>query len=160
MMPRSVSVASYTLMQSNIMYSYFCLSDEEDWNDIIITCNSLAAKWQQISGFIGLSIKTIQTIRQSYPNDSIACLNEALMQWILQEYNAKKHGLPSWKTLLKAISRVDEPLFERLAKEHPALGRYVVRSHNRLCGLQLLFGKMCLSCYMYGMIHRMFVVCL
>ena len=33
--------------------------------------------------------------------------------------------MPSWKTLLKAVSKVDQSLFEKLAKEHQTLGMYV-----------------------------------
>ena len=51
------------------------------------------------------------------------------MQWILQKYNTEKHGLPSWKSLLKTISRVDEPMFEKLAKEHQVKCMYCV-SYN------------------------------
>ena len=40
------------------------------------------------------------------------------MQWILQEYNTEKYGSPSWKSLLKAVSKVDDILFDRLANEH------------------------------------------
>lgn len=100
------------------------LSDEDDWNMVIITCSSLAAKWQQLSGFLGLSIRTIKGIRESYPNDNTASLNEALMKWVLQEYRTERHGLPSWKTLLKAIARVEHTMFEKLAGEHQLLGMY------------------------------------
>ena len=98
------------------------ISDDEGWNDIIVACSSLAVKWQQLSGFLGLSIKTIRAIRGTFPSDNDGSLNEALMQWILQEYNTEKFSLPSWKSLLKAISRVDQPLFEKLAKEHQVKG--------------------------------------
>ena len=64
---------------------------------------------------MGLSFKTIHAIKDSNPEDS---WNEALMKWILQDYNTEKHDLPSWKSLLKAVSRVDPRLFEKLAKEH------------------------------------------
>ena len=98
------------------------ISDDEGWNDIIVACSSLAAKWQQLSGFLGLSIKTICAIKGNFPSDNDGSLNEALMQWILQEYNTEKFSRPSWKSLLKAISRVDQPLFEKLAKEHQVKG--------------------------------------
>ena len=111
----------YTVVERWSLFK-FVLSDEDDWNDIIIACSSLAPKWQQLSGFLGLSIKTIRAIRESYPNDSAASWNEALMQWVLQEYNTEKYGSPSWKSLLKAISRVDETLFDKLAKEHQLRG--------------------------------------
>ena len=97
------------------------LSDEESWNDVIIACSPLAAKWKQLSGFMGLSFKTIRTIKDN--NDDNECSwNEALMQWILRDYNTEKYGLPSWKSLLKTVSRVDQPLFEKLAREHQAKG--------------------------------------
>ena len=88
---------------------------------MIIACSSLATKWQQLSGFLGLPFKTICTIKESNSNDSDVSWNEALMQWILQDYNTKKHGFPSWRTLLKAIGRVDQPLFEKLAKENQSM---------------------------------------
>ena len=101
------------------------ISGEDDWNDVIIACSSLAAKWQKLSGFLGLSFKTIRAIKGNNPNDSDASWSEAVMQWILQDYNTEKYGFPSWKTLLKAVGEVDEPLFEKLAEKHK--GMYAVR---------------------------------
>jgi hypothetical protein len=75
---------------------------------------------------MGLSFKTIHTIKDNNPDDSEDSWNEALMQWILQDYNTEKYGLPSWKSLLKTVSRVDQPLFEILAKEHQVKGIYSV----------------------------------
>ena len=97
------------------------LSDEESWNDVIIACSPLAAKWKQLSGFMGLSFKTIRTIKENN-DDNEGSWNEALMQWILRDYNTEKYGLPSWKSLLKTVSRVDQSLFEELAREHQAKG--------------------------------------
>ena len=118
MTPSLVSV--YCVFTHVKQYIIF-FSDEDDWNDVIFACSSLAAKWQQLSGFLGLPFKTIRTIKESNSNDSDASWNEALMQWILQDYNTKKHGLPSWKSLLKVVARVDEPLFEKLAEEHKGM---------------------------------------
>ena len=101
-------------------------SDEENWNDVIIACTSLAPKWQHLSGLLGLPIKAIHAISESYPNDSENSWSKALMQWILQQYNTEKYGSPSWKLLLKAVSRVDETLFDRLAKEHQLEGKYII----------------------------------
>ena len=71
---------------------------------------------------MGLSPKTVRAIDMKNPNDSETSWKEALMHWILQKYDTEKHGLPSWKILLKAVSRMDEPLFEKLAKEHQTSG--------------------------------------
>ena len=96
------------------------ISGEEDLNDVTITCSSLAAQWQQLCTFLGLSFKTISTIKENNSDDSAASWNDALKQWIL----IQKHSFPSWKTLLTAVSRVDQPLFEKLAKEHQLKGTY------------------------------------
>ena len=85
---------------------------------IVLKCNSLTAKWEQLSAFLGLPSSLINTIRASHPSDLSCCWNEALSQWIQQNYNTEKFGKPSWKTLLGAIAHVDRRLFEKLASEH------------------------------------------
>jgi hypothetical protein len=75
---------------------------------------------------MGLSFKTICTIKDNNPDDSEGSWNEALMKWILRDYNTEKYGLPSWKSLLQTVSRVDQPLFEKLAKEHQVKGTYIM----------------------------------
>ena len=101
---------------------------EDDWNDVVIACSSLSAKWQQLCGHMGLTLRAVRTIKQTNQNDSAASWNDAITQWILQEYNTEKYGCPSWKSLLKAIGKVDKPLFEKLTKEHQGMLWY-----NKLC---------------------------
>ena len=118
-------IFSYKAM--NVRYYYYCfllnfVSDEDNWNDIAIACSSLAAIWRQLCISLGLSFKTICTIKDNNPDDSEGSLNEAFMQWILQNYNTEKHSLPSWKSLLRTVSKVDQPLFETLAKKHQVQG--------------------------------------
>ena len=90
----------------------------DDWNIVIEECSSLAAKWEQVSGFLGLPHSRIASIRGDHPNDNTGCWNDALLFWITQKYNTAKFGKPSWKTLLKAISKVDKLEFKGLAAEH------------------------------------------
>ena len=125
---KSIATYFHSEREKNLNVLYCILSDEESWNDVIIACSPLAAKWKQLSGFMGLSYKTICTIDNN-PDDSEGSWNEALMQWILQKYNTEKYGLPSWKSLLKTVSRVDQLLFEKLAKEHQAKGECTA-THN------------------------------
>ena len=94
-------------------------AEDDDWNVITFKCKSLAAKWEQLSAFLGLPSALIDQIRHNHPNDSSGCWNEALSQWIKQNYSTEKFGKPSWKTLLcQAIEYVDRRLFEKLASEH------------------------------------------
>ena len=114
------------LMWSTEFYSSSILSDEDDWNDVIIACSSLAPMWQHLSGLLGLPIKTIRTISESYPNDSATSWSQALMQWILQKYNTEKYGSPSWRSLLRAIGMVDKALFNKLAQAHQPRGKCIL----------------------------------
>ena len=85
---------------------------------MIDECSSLAAKWEQLSGFLGLRPSLIASIKGNHPNDNIACWNDALLQWIKQNYKTQRFNMPSWKSLLKAIARVDKLQFKKLATEH------------------------------------------
>ena len=44
--------------------------------------------------------------------------SQALNQWIRQNYKAEMFGVPSWRTLLKAIAEVDKRKFKKLAEDH------------------------------------------
>ena len=93
-------------------------TEEDDWNVVIDECASLASKWQQLSAFLGLKISLIDSIKNDYPGDGLGCWNEALKQWITQNYNTEKFGKPSWRTLLKAVAKVDKLQFKKLASVH------------------------------------------
>ena len=86
---------------------------------MIAECRSVAADWEQLSGYLGLLMSQIDTIKEDFSNNSVGCWNEALKQWIRQNYNTSKFQLPCWKMLLKAIAQVDKLLFKKLAEKHP-----------------------------------------
>ena len=110
---------------------YFFITEQEDWNVVIRECASLAARWKHLSGFLGLPSTVIDQIQCDHPNDSSSCWNEALNQWIKQNYNTGKFGKPSWKTLLGAIEHVDRCLFKKLASEHKNHGSSSVASEHQ-----------------------------
>ena len=94
-------------------------SVEDDWNTIIKECSSLAADWEHLSGFLGLTISRIAVIKATPPFTSVGWWNEALKQWIQQNYNTGRYGLPSWRTLLEGVARINMSLFKELAAKHP-----------------------------------------
>ena len=110
---------------------------KDDWNKVVIACSQVADKWKKLCTSLGLSFETIQTIKHDNANDSEDCWSEALMRWIQQQYNIAMFSIPSWKSLLRTISRVDQPLFEKLAKEHQVKSMLVHLStilyHKPLC---------------------------
>ena len=97
-------------------------SGEEHWNIVIIECNSLSSMWEKLSGYLGLSFVVIDRIKKDKDGDSTACWNEALKQWILQNYNTSMFGQPSWRSLLKCVRLVDQRLCKELAARHQIQG--------------------------------------
>ena len=94
-------------------------TEEDDWNIVFVECGSLAAKWEQLSACLGLAKADIDRIRESRPRDIAGCWSEALNQWIKQNYSTQRFGLPSWRSLLKAVATVDRHLCKELAAKHP-----------------------------------------
>jgi hypothetical protein len=113
---------SIVCVSSTITIFMLCaISEEDDWNDVVRECSSLAAKWEQLSALIGLRIGTIDAIKENLPNNAAGCWNEALKQWIKQNYRTARYGYPSWRALLEAIARVDKLLFKNLADKHQGM---------------------------------------
>ena len=92
----------------------------------------MSAKWEIVGGFLGLSISVIDNIKATAPVTTVGCWHEALKNWIKQNYNTGKHALPSWRSLLAAVARVDRLLFKKLAAAHPGEKGYTK-------GVQMLF---------------------
>ena len=107
----------------------------KDWNTVIMECHSLAAKWEQLSGYIGLSSDLIAFIKRNHPNDMSLCWNEALDHWIKQKYEIENVGKPSWRTLLKAIAMVNKRLFTKIAAGHQGTAKSLSKLfYNELWG--------------------------
>ena len=87
---------------------------------MLVECGSLATKWEQLSACLGLAKANIDSIRENRPRDIAGCWSEALSQWIKQNYSTQRFGLPSWRSLLKAMAVVDKRLVKELATKHPS----------------------------------------
>ena len=97
------------------------LIDESDWNFVVIECQSLAGQWDQVSSYLGLDPSSIAIIRGNYPHDQYGSWGEAVSQWIKQNYATGAYGMPSWRTLLRTVAKVDKLLFKKLAIQHGKL---------------------------------------
>ena len=97
------------------------LTDEKDWNSVVIACKTLSLRWQELSVNLGISPSDIGKFAKNHPQDVSGCLSDALVHWIRQNYDTKQYGLPSWRTLLRAVAQLDKLLFKKLASEHPVL---------------------------------------
>ena len=92
--------------------------EDKHWNILVIECKSFSSDWEKVSAYLGLSFKVIDTIKRDNPRDSAGCWNEALKEWIKQNYDTKLFGRPSWRSLLRAVAEVDKHQFQKLAAEH------------------------------------------
>ena len=102
----------------DILRLFYSLTGIEDWNTVAIECSSLASKWMSLGAYLGCSLKLIDQTKNEYRNDSQSCWNDLLSHWIQQDYDTKRFGAPSWRSLLKAIALVDELQFKKLASRH------------------------------------------
>jgi hypothetical protein len=91
----------------------------DDWNIVVIECKSLAAKWEQLSIYLGLSFEVTDNIKGS--GDNYHCWSEVLKHWIKRNYNTRKYDLPSWRSLLKAVAKEDKLMFNNLAAQHQGI---------------------------------------
>ena len=108
-----------------LCYNFFNLCHTigvDDWNIVVIECKSLSAKWEQLSIYLGLSFEVTDNIKGS--GDNYHCWSEALKYWIRQNYNTQKFGVPSWRSLLKAVAKVDKLTFKNLVAEHQGIRSY------------------------------------
>ena len=117
MTPVLVCIANHKNERCLIFFIHFC-TEEDDWNILIDECSSLCSHWDRIAGFLGLRPSLIASIRRNNPNDNTGCWNDALLEWISQNYNTEKFGEPSWRTFLTAVAKVDKLQFKKLAAEH------------------------------------------
>ena len=92
----------------------FVITEDDDWNIIVIETESLASSWEKLVIYLGLPFDLINNTIRPASN----CWSEALNQWIKQNYNTKKFGQPSWRTLLRAVAQVNKLQFKKLAEKH------------------------------------------
>lgn len=124
---------------------------------VITECSSLATHWEQLSGYLGLSFELIDRIKGDHPNDKVGCWNEALKQWIKQNYKTQRFGEPSWKILLKAVARIDKLQCKKLAAEHQLEGKRDTLNlfhHIVNCDIQLLQSVFKLRKTLKGLKHQ------
>lgn len=106
----------YNLLAIDILYVMYI--GEGDWNMVVMESSSLAAHWAKLGSYLGLQSSYIDVIRGGNPLCPSSSWSETLSQWIKQNYSTRAHGLPSWRTLLRAIAKVDKLLFQKLAIKH------------------------------------------
>ena len=78
----------------------------------------LAADWAKLARYLHLRNDDIVLIRKNNPGDGQACLSDTMALWLKENYSTAKFGHPSWRTLVKAVARMDMALAKDIANEH------------------------------------------
>ena len=79
----------------------------------------VAAKWRDIGAALGISGHKLEEIASNHHHQAADCLSSVLQDWIGQNYSTQKFGMPSWRTLCKAIQQVsDNKFFRDVARKH------------------------------------------
>lgn len=93
-------------------------TEYDDWNDICQELSSCNGKWKNIAMGLGLSPDQIDEVEENGRRASDR-LQKVIQLWIEQNYNTQRYGLPSWRTLCKALKGCDGRVCKEVARKHP-----------------------------------------
>ena len=81
----------------------------------------VAANWEGIGSALGLPASVAETIKRDH-NNVAERLKATIDEWLKKNYDTVKHGEPSWKKLVQAVSHPcggnNRALAEQIAKNH------------------------------------------
>ena len=97
--------------------------------------------WRDMCFALGLRPAIADTIAATCCGNPKQCLQEVMIKWLRKTYDVDRHGPPTWRTLVKAVSDKaggDNPaLAEGIAKEHQGIG--IIRSKASGCSHTISF---------------------
>ena len=97
-----------------------CYTAEDDMQDVYRAVLDLAGKWCHMCCALGFKPAVAETIAACI--DPEQCLREVIVRWLRKTYDVDRHGPPTWRTLVKAVSDKaggnNPALAEEIAKEH------------------------------------------
>ena len=94
--------------------------DEDDWKEVCQSVDGLSANWKKLARHLGLDANSIDTIAHENTLSMNECLSQALIYWLRCNYNVRRNGYPSWRTLAKAVKPLNGVLFNDIKKAHPS----------------------------------------
>ena len=106
-----------------LLHNYFYADRDDDLADVVEAVDTLAAVWDKFALKLHVKFDVIKVIKKDNPGDSRACLTETMSQWLKENYNTARFGVPSWRTLVTAVQAIDMALAYEIAERHQ--GTYV-----------------------------------
>ncbi len=80
----------------------------------------MAGQWRTIATSLRLRNGSMDIIEAQNKDDVTRCLQLATADWLKRNFNYERSGLPSWRTLAKAVRKLDGRLFDKIVREHPS----------------------------------------
>ena len=108
-----------------------CHVGEEDTFDVKCAIVKVAARFYSLGCALGLSVSTLNKIRNDNPHDSEIALVQVINAWLAQQFDTERFGAPSWRRLVNALAEPaggnDHLLAKKIAEDHP--GKWLVNDH-------------------------------
>ena len=130
------------------LWCSFLSADINDLFDVHYELLNVAHNWRGVGRALRLHPDLLNRIEAS-TRDVEQCLEKVLSEWLKQEYDTSRFGLPSWQLLVKVVAHPaggkDHALAEQIARRHNGKWEAVFYTHYTLC--------MCISTCIYIYMH-------
>ena len=100
-----------------------CYTAEDDTHEVYGAVLDLAGMWHDMCLALGLRPAVADTIAATHPQNPKQCLREVIVEWLRKTYDVSKHGPPTWRTLVKAVS-------DKAGGNNPALAEEIAEKHK------------------------------
>jgi len=100
--------------------------------------------WRNMCFALGLRPAVADTISATHCGNPKQCLREVIIKWLRKTYDVDRHGPPTWRTLVKAVS-------DRAGGDNPALAEEIAKGHTGIStswGLAMAI-PFCVLLYLY-----------
>ena len=91
----------------------------DDLGDVLEAVETLSAKWEHLAVRLRIKKHTVEVIQKNNPKDVNICLSEMLGEWLRCNYDYQRYGRPSWRRLAKSVQKLDQRVFEAIARDNP-----------------------------------------
>ena len=108
-----------------------CYTAEDDTQDVYRAVLDLAGMWRDMCFALGLRPAIVDTISATCCGNPKQCLREVIIKWLRKTYDIDRHGPPTWRTLVKAVS-------DKAGGNNPALAEGIAKEHKGIVRSRLL----------------------
>ena len=98
-------------------------ADEDHIVDVMEAVLDIAARWKSLGAALRIKHAELETISSTHPNDPTECLRAVLYAWLLQCYDVRQLGEPSWRMLCQAVHKP-------VGGNNPRLARKIAEKHG------------------------------